>query len=331
MARALIYAGRGGGTHPVATMIRWLVREGGRVSPGDALCQFEIDKAIETLHAETGGYVRRIAVRENERFAAGSTLAQVSESLDEELPDDRPVRVPFPADRFDWSEIDVRDGPPEPLDARRRAIADRMAMSKRFIPCFHLTGAVDMSACLALRARLKERGEKATFNDMIVRASALALARHPGVRGVFVPEGFQPRARVNVGFAAALPGDGLVVPVVKDADKKRLIDVAAETRELAARARRGELRPEDCAGGIFSVSYLGMFEVDEFAAIVNPGEAAILAAGRPRDQATVVDGRIRIAPLMRITLSSDHRSIDGAQAARFIGEVKRFLERPDPL
>ena len=330
MAKSILFTTGCDRPLPRATLIEWLVTEGDPIKAGSALCRYEIDKAIAVCHAETGGYVRRLLVSPGARLAPGDVLALASDAPDGELPAP-PPRNGGADDGFDWSEVDERDGPPEPLDVMRRAIAERMAMSKRSIPCFYLTSSVDMSGCLELRATLKQKGEKATFNDMAIKASALALRVHPRVAGIFVPSGFLPRGRMNIGFAAALPDDGLVVPVIKDADAKPLTGIARETRELAAKAKRGELAPEDCAGGIFSVSYLGSYEVDSFAAIVNPGEAAILAVGRILDTPVAVAGRAAIRPMMKITLSCDHRSIDGALGARFAGEVKKYLEKPESL
>ena len=166
---------------------------------------------------------------------------------------------------------------------------------------------------------------------MVLRASALALVKNPRAASVYIPEGRLDRASMNIGFAALLPDDGLSVPVVRGVERKTLVEVAAETRALTAKARAGRLEPADCAKGVFSVSYLGSYEVDEFIAIVNPGEAAILAVGQVREQPAAVDGRVEIRPLMKITLSCDHRTIDGALAARLASDIKAFLEHPDRL
>lgn len=320
-------------TSPRATLVEWLVAEGDRILTGNPVCTYEIDKAVATCRSDSEGYLRRILIEPGQRVAPGDLLALVSDDRDEAISRDYPVHRPSPPDRddkeFDWSEIDERGGPPEPFDINRRAIAERMAMSKRFIPCFYLTVTVDMTSCLALRATLKKAGRKATFNDMCIKAAALALTIHPKVAGIFTPEGFVPRHHLNIGFAAALPDDGLVVPVVKDAGVKPLPDIARETRELALKAKSGELTPEDCSGGIFSVSYLGSHEVDEFIAIVNPGEAAILAASKVIDKPVVRDGQVVVRPVMKVTLSFDHRSIDGALGARFASELKRIMENAE--
>lgn len=320
---------------PRATLVEWLVGVGELVQAGQLLFRYEVDKAMADFIAPQGGWLRRHLAREGERLPRRQPVAVVSDAPDETLAH-APAPPPPTSDvadlyAFDWSEIDCLAGPPEPLDPMRRVIAERMVMSRRHIPCFYLTAVVDMTGCFELRNQMRQAGRKATFNDMAIKASALALTRHPKVASIYLPEGVAPRTEMNIGFAAALPDDGLVVPVVKAADRKSLLDIAGETRLLATKAKKGVLAPEDCRGGVFSVSYLGAYEVDNFVAIVNPGEAAILAVGKTTDTPVVREGRIEIRPTLKITLSSDHRSIDGALAARFVGEVKGLLEQPQAL
>ena len=334
MIRTVSFSVNDGPEHsPRAALVEWLVGEGERIEAGSPLCSYEVDKAIATISSPFAGHVRRLLVAVGERFSRNAVLALVSDAPDEPLTEAPAVSNPDGDDGggFDWNEIDNRGGDPEPLGVMRRTIALRMAMSKRHIPCFYLTATVDLAGCLALRAAMKREGRKATINDMVIKASALALAKHPKAAGVFVPAGVVPRSDLNIGFAAALPDDGLVVPVIKNADRKTLADIADETRGLAAKAKLGELTPEDCAGGVFSVSYLGSYDVDNFVAIVNPGEAAIAAVGKTVETPVVVDGKIEIRPMVKITLSCDHRSIDGALAARLMGDIKYFLERPEQL
>ncbi len=325
---------KGHGPSPRASLVEWLVGRGEMVEAGAPLFGYEVDKAVATFNSPASGYVRRFLVEEGGRFSRGDVLALLSDRLDEELPAlaHPPVDDRHDENDFDWNEIDNRGGPPEPLGVMRRTIALRMAMSKRHIPCFYMTSCVDMTAAFARRAAMKRNGGKAaTFNDMAIRASALALARNPKAAGVYTPVGVIPRTAFHIGFAAALPDDGLVVPVIRDADRKSLADIAAETRSLAAKAKKGDLEPEDCSGGVFSVSYLGAYDVDNFVAIVNPGEAAIAAVGQTVDTPVVVDGAVVVRPITKITLSCDHRSIDGALAARLMTDIKYFLENAERL
>lgn len=322
------------GRTPRPLLLEWLADEGERVESGEPLCLYESDKATAECRSPVAGYVRRHLLSPGARFSRGTLLALVADAPDEPLPagySPEPATDADASDAFDWSEIDNRGGEPEPPGLMRRAIADRMAMSKRHIPCFYLTATADMSGCAALRASLKKAGRKATFNDMAIKASALALTRHPKAAAVYTPEGLVPRTELNIGFAAALPDDGLVVPVVKRADTLSLTAIADETRRLAAKAKGGTLSPGDCNGGVFSVSYLGGSDVDNFVAIVNPGEAAILAMGKTADAPVAIDGELAIRPIVKLTLSCDHRSIDGALAARLMTDIKWFLEHPEEL
>jgi pyruvate dehydrogenase E2 component (dihydrolipoamide acetyltransferase) len=315
---------------PHATLVEWLVQLGDPVVPGQPLCLYEVDKAVATVLSPSGGFLRLRLVEAGARVAPGERLGLLADSLEETV-DQPQLQGREGEDDFDWSEVDAADGLPQPLDPMRLTISRRMVMSQRNIPDFHLTTSVDMTACQALREELKKRGEKATYNDMLIKSAALALRQHPRVAGVYTPAGFQPRKHLDIGFAAALPNDGLVVPVVRDADHKPLSALAAETRALTLRARQGKLGPGDCSGGVFSVSYLGSSMVEEFAAIINPGETAILAAGRTIPTPVVVDGAIVVRPLIRITLSFDHRSVDGALGAIFTGSVKKLMEAPETL
>jgi pyruvate dehydrogenase E2 component (dihydrolipoamide acetyltransferase) len=171
---------------------------------------------------------------------------------------------------------------------------------------------------------------KVSFNDLVVKACAKALTRFPTVNASWNEDRITTHAQVNVGVAVAMP-EGLIVPVVRDADRKSVVEIAREVKDLAARARERRLRPDEFTGGTFTVSNLGMFDVTEFTAIINPPESAILAVGSVQSTPVVVDGQVRAGQRMRVTMSSDHRVIDGALAAQFLAEVRRLLETPVSL
>src|SRR6185437_3496001 len=168
---------------------------------------------------------------------------------------------------------------------------------------------------------------KVSFNDLIIKAVAVALVRMPQVNVSFTEDKLIQKKQVHVGMAVALE-QGLIVPVLHNADKRGMLDLARESRRLAEAARTNKLRPEDLSGGTFTVSNLGMFEVDNFTAVINPPESAILAVGSITPTPAVVDGQIVVRDRMKITLSSDHRALDGAVAARFLRELKCLLEEP---
>ncbi|HVB61708.1 MAG TPA: 2-oxo acid dehydrogenase subunit E2, partial [Ktedonobacteraceae bacterium] len=168
---------------------------------------------------------------------------------------------------------------------------------------------------------------KVSFNDLIVKAAALALVRIPQVNVSFAEDKILQKKQVNIGIAVALE-QGLIVPVLHDADKRGLLDIARESRRLAEAARENKLRSEDFSGGTFTVSNLGMFDVESFTAVINPPESAILAVGSITPTPVVVDGQIVVRDRVKVTLSSDHRALDGAIAARFLQEIKKLLEEP---
>ena len=216
-----------------------------------------------------------------------------------------------------------------PLNRFRRVAAKRLTQSKREAPHFYLNREVDAEQLLAFRATLNEAlaPSKVSVNDLVVKAAAVALREHPAVNVSFTEEELLFHKRVHVGVAVAVE-DGLVVPVIRDADRKTITQISRETRELAGKAREGRLSPQEMSGGTFSVSNLGMFGVDSFSAVINPPEAAILAVGAVRDEPVVRDGQVVPGKRMALTLSVDHRATDGATAARFLDRLATLLQNP---
>jgi len=214
-------------------------------------------------------------------------------------------------------------------------IARRMAESKSTVPEFQVTVEARVDLAVSLRQQLKDSvagAEKVTMTDFLVRACALALRKFPEVNSSWVDGKFQRKRAVNIGLAVApSQGMGLLVPVVHDADIKDLIQISIESRQVIERARSGRPGEGDLTGATFSISNLGMFGVDEFTAIINPPEAAILAVGAIKDVPVVEDGRIVPGKVMRMTLSVDHRVFYGATAAQFMAELKRLIENPVTL
>ncbi|NUM52941.1 MAG: 2-oxo acid dehydrogenase subunit E2 [Candidatus Hydrogenedentes bacterium] len=209
-----------------------------------------------------------------------------------------------------------------PLTPMRRIIAQRMADSKFGAPHYYVTVEVDMANAVALRKGLPW---KPSFNDIVMRATALALVQFPAVNARWQGDAIEEMGDVNLGFAVAMP-TGLIVPVVRGAQAKSLQDISAECKALTDKARTGKLLPDDYAGNTFTISNLGGFGVDHFTAIINQPDSAILAVGQIKDRPVAIDGGIHIRPIMKMTLSSDHRVIDGALAAQFMGHLKSLLE-----
>ena len=217
-----------------------------------------------------------------------------------------------------------------PSSRLRQAIGRRMVESKTTVPHFYVTTDIDMAPALALRKEVNEllaEEQKVTVNDMIVKAAALALRNYPNLNANFAGNKIIRHGRINVGSAVAVEG-GLLTVVQKDTDISSLAQIAADHKEMFARARDGKSRPADFEGGTFTVSNLGAFEVDHFIAIINPPEAAILAVGTATQQPVVVDGELTIGMRMKATISADHRVSDGAEAAQFMQKLKAILEEP---
>ena len=225
----------------------------------------------------------------------------------------------------------------EPLEPTRMqaTIARRMAESKATVPDFTVTVEARVDEAVRLRQQLKDSvpgAEKVTMTDMLMRACALALRKFPEVNTSWVEGRFQRKRDINIGLAVPpSKGLGLLVPVVHDVDHKDLIQISIESRQVIERARSGRPGEHDLSGGTFSISNLGMYGVDEFVAIINPPESAILAVGAIKDVPVIEDGRVVPGKVMRMTLTVDHRVFYGQTAAQFMAEVKRLIENPVAL
>ncbi|MGH7277426.1 MAG: dihydrolipoamide acetyltransferase family protein, partial [Candidatus Rokuibacteriota bacterium] len=216
-----------------------------------------------------------------------------------------------------------------PLSQMRATIAKRMPLSKAPVPHFYLTSEVAMERAWELREELNglEGQPKISVNDMIVRACALTLLQHPGVNASFQGESIRVYARAHIGIAVALE-EGLITPVLRDCHAKSLGRIATESRDLAERARARKLKASELSGATFSISNLGMYDVTDFSAIINPPEGAILAVGAVRTVPVVSGDGLGVGRRMMMTLSCDHRVMDGAMGARFMQDLTRLLEEP---
>ena len=225
----------------------------------------------------------------------------------------------------------VTPGTEIPLSNMRKTIARRLSESKFGAPHFYVTVEIAMDNAVSLREQLQRaEGLKVSFNDLVVKACADALASFPTVNASWGEDRILTHAEVHVGVAVAIT-DGLITPVVRNADRKTVFEIGSEIKELAGRARDRKLKPEEFTGSTFTVSNLGMYDVSEFTAIINPPESCILAVGAVRKVPVVVEERVTVGHRMNVTLSSDHRAVDGALAAQFLTEVRRLLENPVSL
>jgi pyruvate dehydrogenase E2 component (dihydrolipoamide acetyltransferase) len=234
--------------------------------------------------------------------------------------------APTPARTAVAPDVEFED---RPLSQMRAAIAKRMPLSKAPVPHFYVTSEIDMDRAWALREELNalDGQPKISVNDLVIRACALTLLEHPGVNASFQGESIRVHHRAHIGIAVALP-DGLITPVLRDAHAKPLALIAVEARDLAERARTRKLRTSELSGATFSISNLGMLDVTEFSAIINPPEGAILAVGAVRRVPVATEAGLGVGRRMMVTISCDHRVMDGAMGARFLQDVKRRLEEP---
>jgi len=288
-----------------------------RVSP---LARKLAQRANIDLARVTGtGPSGRIIQRDIEAFAAARPQAVAPAAPSAPA---APVMAPASA----RTGPDTEDIPLSPI---RAAIARQMTQSKAPVPHFYITTEIAMERAAALREELQALpgAPKVTFTDVVVRACAVTLQKHPGINASFTGEAIRRHRAAHIGIAVAVE-DGLITPVLRDCDRKSLFQIAAESRDLVERTRARKLRQQELSGATFSVSNLGMFPVDEFSAIINPPEGAILAVGAIVDKPVVVDGQLAVGKRMRVTLSADHRVMDGAMGARFLADLKAALEAP---
>ncbi|HSC33440.1 MAG TPA: dihydrolipoamide acetyltransferase family protein [Gemmatimonadaceae bacterium] len=281
---------------------------GGRPRSSPLARRLASDRGLDLGQVRGSGPGGRIIKRDIEAaMAAGPAAA--------------PSAAPRRASAGDYADV--------PLTQIRKSIARRLTESIGPIPTFYLTMEADLTRTAELREAMAEGGDefKVSFNDIIVKAIATALARHPEVNAHWLGDRVRQFNRVHLGMAVAIP-DGLITPVLFDADRKGLGELSHEARELAAKARDRKLTPEQYTGSTFSVSNLGMFGIDQFTAIINPPEAGIIAVGAVEDKVVALAGQIVVRKRARFTMSCDHRVIDGATGARFLQDVRRMLENP---
>lgn len=293
---------------------------GGRVraSPLARRLATEADMDLQRVHGSGPG--GRIVKRDVEAAKAGVGAASMA---------------PVPGPRAEVGTASVRapgvDFEDMPLSQMRKTIAKRLVESLGPVPHFFLRITADMSRTLEARKRvnrlLEAQGDKVSINDFILKATANALERHPEVNAQWTGDAIRRHYRVHLAVAVAVD-DGLITPVIRDANRKGLAQIAREVRELAELGREKKLRPEEYSGSTFSVSNLGMFGIHEFTGVINPPEAGIIAVGGIEDTPVVEDGQVAVRPLMKVTMSCDHRVIDGATGARFLQTLKEMLEEP---
>ena len=296
----------------------------GQAEPGDRVRSSPLarklasDRGVELGSVQGSGPGGRIIKRDVEQAAAQPPRGAAA-------PGAQRAAAPV-AERKISTEGDYQD---IPLTQIRKTIARRLAESIGPVPTFYLTAELDVERVAEMREAMIDLGDqyKVSFNDIVLKAVATALVQHPEVNAHWLGDKMRYFNRVHVGMAVAVE-DGLITPVIFDADRKGLADISREARELAKRARDRKLKPEEYTGATFSVSNLGMFGIDHFTAIINPPEAAILAVGGVEERVVAVDGAPALRKRMNVTMSCDHRVIDGATGAKFLQTLRRLIENP---
>ncbi len=350
-------------------LVRWLKAEGDEVAKGEPLMEVETDKATVEIESPASGTLAAVTAAGGDDIAVGQAIAVIlgaGESAADltPAPGVRPASPATPAEARELDRADTRQAPPSGRaaaspKARRlavergvditkvtgtgpggaiveqdvlqaasgtaaeepafwRAMAENVSRSWREAPHFFVMREVDASALVEQRRR---HGQGVTYTDLLVRAVATALSEHPRMNGS--------KPEINIGLAVALP-DGLIVPVIHEADRLSVAGIATRRGELLDRVRSGKVRSSDVSGGTFTLSNLGMYGVDLFTAILTEGQAGILAVGRIADRVVARQGVPEVRPTMQLSLSSDHRKIDGARAAEFVQTLAALLESPTP-
>jgi len=299
----------------------------GEVKASPLARKMAIDAGLDLRGMRGSGPEGRIVKRDVE--AALKAPPAVAASITPATPSATPAPAPVKAAPL-FVPGEVPADQHIPLDRLRTAIGRRMAESKQQVPHFYITSEYDVAELLRTRAEVNSfQPEDAKFsvNDFIIKAIALTLRQFPNLNASLGEKEIIRHGHINVGVAVAVEG-GLLTVVCKDADQKPLRQISVEIKEMVARARLGKVRPDDIEGSTFSISNLGMFGVEHFAAIINPPEAAILAVGAAKQVPVVVDGGVTVGSRMKATISADHRVTDGAEAAQFMQALGTFLEHP---
>lgn len=287
----------------------------GRVKASPLAKKLAAEKGIDLRAVQGSGDDGRIVKKDVENFQPQTAPAKAAPAATGTA--SQPAR---PQGEVSFEDV--------PVSQMRKVIAKRLSESKFTAPEFYLTMAIDMDKAVESRAKLNEVSPvKISFNDMVLKACAIALKQHPQVNSSWMGDKIRHNHHVNIGVAVAVP-DGLLVPVVRFADTKSLSQIAGEVKEFAQKAKDKKLQPADWEGSTFTISNLGMFGIDEFTAIINPPDSCILAVGAIQQVPVVKDGQIKIGNVMKVTMSCDHRVVDGATGAAFLQTLQGLLEEP---
>ena len=304
---------------PAKAAVAEIVNDG-RILASPLAKKIAEEKGIDLRYVKGSGDNGRITKTDIDNYAPAAQPKAVPAPATEEIKSSKPVLVAAPAGQVSFDEV--------PVSQMRKTIARRLSESLFTAPHFYLTMSIDMDACVAARGKVNEVSKvKISFNDMVLKAVAVALRQHPKVNSSWLGDKIRFNHHINIGVAVAVE-EGLLVPVVRFADTKSLSQIGAEVKDYAQKAKDKKLQPADWEGSTFTISNLGMFGIDEFTAIINPPDACILAVGGIAQIPVVKNGQIVPGNVMKVTLSCDHRVVDGATGAAFLQTLKSLLEEP---
>lgn len=326
-----VYMPKMGMTMKEGTIVGWLKMEGEFVKAGEPLAEITSEKITNVIDAPADGFLEKILVPEGDTVPVGTVIAYLAQQVAEaagtvaavEQPGDKAILHPC----GDKPEVkSIRDI--KPLSGLRKVIGERMSESLRRSPQGTMTTRADMSALLAYKEKLAVGGQKVSLTDLFVKIMAAALETNPVLNSTIEDGKLVLYKSANIGVAVGTE-EGLFVPVVKNAEEKSIARISQELKEFTQKIKEKRLSPEDMAGGTFTVSNLGMFDVDVITPIINPPEAAILAIGATRKEVVVLeDGTTAVRPLTTLSLTADHAVMDGLPAVQFLATVKQIMNNP---
>ncbi len=319
------------------TISEWLLDEGDDVEIETEIIEIASDKINQVIESPVAGVLRRIIGEEGEDYPIKALIGIIADAdvSDDEIDafiasfGDSSGAVDTDEDEVETEETDHPVSSRKPISKMRATIAKTVVASWA-IPQFPVTMAIDMGKATALRVKLKETGQAISMNDIITKACAKAIEKYPMANAQLGDKEYILNSQINIAIAVAVDDD-LMMPVIQGCEASSLEEVADRSRQLITMIKEGSIGEAELTGGNFAISNLGMFGVEHFAALVPPGMAAILAVGGIQDEVVVQDGKMVPAAMMRVTLMSDHRIVDGMCAANFLVELKRLLENPEEL
>lgn len=306
-------------------LVRWLKKEGDYVEAGEGLAEITSEKIANEIEAPANGILERIIVREDETVPVGTIVAYLAEATGEKDPAKVRVAEAIKEKQQDGPKVVLEE---KPLGSLRKIIGERMSESLRRSPQGTMTTRADMTGLIALKEDFSEQGHKVTFTDIFVKVVGLALEKNPVLNASIEDGKLICYRSINIGVGVGTE-EGLFVPVIKNVEEKSVLDISRELKELSAKVKAKSISPDDMCGGTFTISNLGMFDVDIITPIINPPEAAILAIGATRREAVALeDETVGIRPITTLSLTADHAVMDGLPAVKFLGDIKEIMANP---